>query len=163
WRPWAALTHLWEHRRPQKKSWCRRSSKSNREPKPRTGMRGTGNNLKRSVLAFIRSLCILRMTTQRCGERDTIIAIGVQHGGNVFQGLDLARRPAHFHEVNPCRRSQTEVKAQIVLRKITAAAAHFVELRHPSSVNRDARTDCGAVAFCSNQTEEHTMVRDFVC
>jgi hypothetical protein len=41
------------------------------------------------------------------------------------------------------------VKTQIVLRKVTATAAHFVELRHSSGMNGDARADRGAITFCS--------------
>src|ERR1019366_4384431 len=84
-------------------------------------------------------------------------------GWDVFQALDLAGWPAHFNRVNSCRRSQAKMKAQIVLRKITATATHFVELRNSSGLNGDARTDRGAIAFCSGQREEHPVVLNFIC
>ena len=81
---------------------------------------------------------------------------------NVFQCFDLAGGPAYFDGVDFRRRSQAEMKTQIVLRKVTATAAHFVELGHSSGVNGDARADRCAITLCSLQTEEHTMVRDFI-
>src|SRR5258706_9211778 len=80
-------------------------------------------------------------------------------GNEVFQSLNLPCRPAHFDHIDLSSRSQTETKSQIVLRKIAAATANFVKLRHRSAVNRHARSDRRSIALRPNQTKQHAMIR----
>src|ERR1035437_5577698 len=81
----------WERRRPRKKSWLRRSSRSTLASTPRAGLPGTGSNLNRSAQGFTRSSCISHTTTKRCGARPTIIPIGAPHGGNTTWTWSRAR------------------------------------------------------------------------
>src|SRR6266478_611857 len=75
---------------------------------------------------------------------------------DVLQGFHQAAGPANLEHVNLVRFADAEVDAQIVLRKIAAAAAHFVNLRMRiffAGQMRDAfdaRTDAAAIGFCSD-------------
>src|ERR1035437_453791 len=81
---------------------------------------------------------------------------------HVFETFRFSARPANLNQIDLVGRSQTEMKPQIVLRKIAASPAHFIELRHSSGMNGDARPDRRAIALGSHQTEEDAVVRDFI-
>src|SRR5258708_24049525 len=49
------------------------------------------------------------------------------------------------------------MKAQIILRKVTSAPVDFAELLDPCSVNRRARADRRAIAFCADEFEQNAM------
>src|SRR2546426_177339 len=75
---------------------------------------------------------------------------------DVLQGFHQPAGPANLEHVNPVRFADAEVDAEIVLRKISAAAAHFVNLRvriffaGEMRDAFDARTDAAAIGFCSD-------------
>src|SRR5216684_4781874 len=72
---------------------------------------------------------------------------------DVLQGFHQAAGPANLKHVNLVRFADAEVDAEIVLRKIAAAAAHFVNLRMRiffAGEMRDAfdtRADAAAIRF----------------
>src|SRR6266850_1305118 len=72
---------------------------------------------------------------------------------DVLQGFHQAARPANLEHVNLIRFADAEMDAEIVLRKIAAAAAHFVNLRMRiffAGQTRDAfdaRADAAAIGF----------------
>src|SRR5439155_1759819 len=74
-------------------------------------------------------------------------------GLDVFEGFDEAAGPADFEELDVFRFADAKVHAQIVLRKIAAAATHFVDLRMQALLARkmrdtfDARADAAAIGF----------------
>src|SRR5439155_1375109 len=74
-------------------------------------------------------------------------------GLDVFEGFDEAAGPADFEELDVFRFADAKVHAQIVLRKIAAAATHFVDLRMQTLLARkmrdtfDARADAAAIGF----------------
>jgi len=74
-------------------------------------------------------------------------------GLDVFEGFDQAAGPADFEELDFLGFAYAEMHAQVVLGKITAAAADFVNLRMKrffASEMRDAfepRTDAAAIGF----------------
>src|SRR5882672_8594623 len=74
-------------------------------------------------------------------------------GLDVLQGLHQAAGPADFEQLHLGRLADAEVDAQIVLRKIPAAAAHFVNLRMwvffagEMSDAFDACADAAAIRF----------------
>src|SRR6266849_68062 len=72
---------------------------------------------------------------------------------DILEGFNLPGWPANLNQIDPGRRAQTEVQTKIILRKITPAAADFVELGHRSRVNRHARTNRSPVTLRSHQME----------
>src|SRR5207247_804776 len=60
-------------------------------------------------------------------------------GLDVFEGFDEAAGPADFEELDVFRFADAKVHAQIVLRKIAAAATHFVDLRMQTLLARKMR------------------------
>ena len=72
--------------------------------------------------------------------------------GEIGEAVDLAGGPAHFDPIDDGSLVEAEVQAEIVLRVVAAAAAHFVDLRQGLfgillrfSDNRYARADAGAI------------------
>src|ERR1700688_1573431 len=74
-------------------------------------------------------------------------------GPDVLQRFHKAAGPANFEQVDLFRFANAEMDAQIVLRKIAAAAAHFVNLRVKIFFARqmrdafEARADAAAIRF----------------
>src|SRR5260370_6828174 len=77
-------------------------------------------------------------------------------GLDVFERFDEAAGPADFEELDVFGFADAEVDAEIVLRKIAAAAAHFVNLRMQTLLAGkmrdafDARADAAAIRFCAD-------------
>src|SRR5713101_1340030 len=75
---------------------------------------------------------------------------------DVFECFDEAAGPADFEEFDGFGFADAEVDAKVVLRKIAAPAAHFVDLRMQSLLARemgdafDARADAAAIGFCAD-------------
>src|SRR5713226_4966917 len=75
--------------------------------------------------------------------------------GLMSEGLDEAAGPADFQELDALGFADAEMDAQIILRKVAAAAAHFVNLRMETFFAREmrdafyARADAAAVRFCA--------------
>src|SRR5260370_15986088 len=73
---------------------------------------------------------------------------------DVLERFDEAAGPADFEEFDVFGFADAEVDTKIVLRKIAAAAAHFVNLRMQTLVAGkmrdafDARADAAAIGFC---------------
>src|SRR5712691_9272287 len=77
-------------------------------------------------------------------------------GLDVLEGFDEAAGPADFEELDVFGFSDAEVDAEIVLGKIAAAAADFVDLRMETFFTGkmrdafDARADAAAIGFCAD-------------
>src|SRR5579863_10189098 len=77
-------------------------------------------------------------------------------GTEILERVDLAAGPADFEQFDFCGRAKSEVHAQIVLRKIAAAAADFVDLlmgfgfAGNLSDATDAGSDAAAVGLGAN-------------
>ncbi len=75
---------------------------------------------------------------------------------DVFERFDEAAGPADFEELDVFGFADPEVDAEIVLRKIAAAAAHFVNLRMQTLLAGkmrdafDARADAAAIRFSAD-------------
>src|SRR5579864_5165113 len=78
--------------------------------------------------------------------------------GDVLQGFESAVGPTDFYGFHFGGGAQAEMEAKVVLGEVAAAAADFAELLNATGVNGDARPDGGAIAFCADQLEEHTVV-----
>jgi len=50
------------------------------------------------------------------------------------------------------------VQAQVILRQVTASAAHLAELLNAGSLDGHASPDGGAIAFGSNQAEQDAVI-----
>src|SRR6267378_4661792 len=79
-------------------------------------------------------------------------------GSDVFQGFDLAVRPANFDGFHFFGGAKAEVEAQIVLREVTSSAADFAKLLYARGANGYAGADGGAVALCADELEEDAMI-----
>src|SRR5882762_868560 len=77
-------------------------------------------------------------------------------GLDVFEGFDEAAGPADFEELDAFGFADAEVDAEIVLRKVAAAAADFVNLWMQALLDGkmsdafDARADAAAIGFCAD-------------
>jgi len=71
--------------------------------------------------------------------------------------IDGSGRPANFDAVDFRGRAETKMQAEIVLRKITAAAMNLVGLRHSSSNNFDAGVESEAIRLGSGELETDPM------
>src|SRR6266487_1173908 len=117
-----------------------------------------------------------RKTSLRTGQRESLWGLGgfgriELHGADdafaffdedhlvgldVAEGLDEAAGPADFQELDVLGFADAEMDAQIILVKIAAAAAHFVNLRVQAFFAREmrdafyARADAAAVRFCAD-------------
>ena len=75
---------------------------------------------------------------------------------DVLQGLHEAAGPAYLQQLHLLRFPDSEVDAEIVLREVAAAAAHFIDLRVKVFLARqmrdalDSRADAGAIRFCAD-------------
>ena len=59
----------------------------------------------------------------------------------LVEAIDMSARPADLEKVDDIRLAQSKVNAQIVLGIITAAAAHFLDLRMLAGDATNARAD----------------------
>src|ERR1700744_4771874 len=82
-----------------------------------------------------------RMKGEELGLRIALAKNDQMVRREISVGIGRAIRPAHFHLASASCVAQTEVKAQIVLRQITAASADFVNHVVVSHRNRDTSTD----------------------
>src|SRR5205814_3077931 len=86
-------------------------------------------------------------------------------GLDVFERFDEAAGPADFEELDGFGFTNAEVDAQIVLRKIAAAAVDFVDLGMETFFARemrdafDARADTAAIGFCANGFDFDPVIR----
>src|SRR5882672_1157632 len=80
-------------------------------------------------------------------------------GHNVVQRLRASRGPPNFNTIHFLRTPLSEVHAQIVLRKITSAAPHLIDLRDRTSHNSNLRTQRKPVAARSHQLKGDPVVR----
>src|SRR6267154_3736576 len=76
---------------------------------------------------------------------------------NVLERFDCAVRPADFHGFHFLGCAQSEMQAQIVLRKITSAPVDFAKLLDASGANRYAGADRRAIAFRADELEQNAM------
>src|SRR5580693_10162227 len=74
-------------------------------------------------------------------------------GGQILQFFCCAAGPLDFDRIELLCLAQAEMKAQVVLRKVTRAAAHFIELHQLSRLHRHPRSNSGAIAFAADQLE----------
>jgi hypothetical protein len=69
----------------------------------------------------------------------------------VSEGLVFAGGPANFELVDFGGFAEAEMEAEIVLREVAAAAAHFADLADAAGVQRDASANRGAIAFRADE------------
>src|SRR5580658_2742624 len=67
-------------------------------------------------------------------------------------------RPGDFDAIDLGVDSQAEVQPKVVLRKVAAASTNFIELHEFPSMNRQARTDRGAVTLCALQMKFNPVI-----
>src|ERR1700733_9653612 len=72
--------------------------------------------------------------------------------------LNQPARPGDVDAIDLRISSQAEVQPQVVLRKIAAASANFIELNEFSGVNGEARANGGAVTLRTQQLEFNPVV-----
>jgi len=78
--------------------------------------------------------------------------------GKIAETLYQPAGPGDFDAIDLASGSQAEVQPKVVLRKIAAASANFIELRKFSSAHREARADSGAVTFRALQVEFNPVI-----
>src|SRR5947207_7175811 len=98
-----------------------------------------------------------RMSTDQTNSlAHGVAAISAQVG----QDLHFSTRPEHFGFLYLLLFTQTEVEAEVVLRKIASAAEHFRDLDDASGSHTDARIQGKSVALRAFQLEaDPVMVR----
>src|SRR5580698_2064574 len=94
----------------------------------------------------------MRVLLRRRERQPALNAIAFDHGINeirrdAMQGFDLPVWPPNFHLVHGGRRTQPEVQAKIVLRKVTSPTSNFTELNQFPRSYRHPRTNRGSVAL----------------
>src|SRR5579872_6126223 len=82
-------------------------------------------------------------------------------GGEISGDLPDAARPEDFELVDFCGCSQSEMQPQVVLRKIAAAAAHFIDLGSAAGREAHARTNGATVRFHTLQLQTHPIAGGF--
>src|SRR5205814_8691224 len=105
------------------------------------------------------------------GPRNASFAWRHRDAGSLRQGHDVINldalplllepiRPADVHALDLRGLSQAEMHAQIVLRKIAAAAADFLELHSAATEEPDACANCASVRSRAHELERHpTRIR----
>src|SRR5258706_1025896 len=78
--------------------------------------------------------------------------------GDILERFGFAVWPANFDGVHFCRRAETKMQAQVVLREITSAAMDFAELLNTCRADGHAGADRSAIAFCADQIKQGAMV-----
>ena len=78
-------------------------------------------------------------------------------GSQTADVIDCAGGPVNLDAIDLGRRAKTEVHAQIVLRKIAAAAVDFAGLRHAAGDNLHARIQGQAIALGSGKLKAHPV------
>src|SRR5260370_23843866 len=76
---------------------------------------------------------------------------------DILKRFDRAIRPANFHRFHFLGCAQSEMQAQIVLRKITSAPVDFAKLLDASGANRYAGADRRAIALRANELEQNAV------
>src|SRR3569833_1516678 len=82
---------------------------------------------------------------------DGVVAIGLE----ILQGFHFARRPTHFEGIDLCGGTESKMHAQIVLRKVAAAAVDLVRLGDAIGRQLELRVERQAVALCAGEFETH--------
>ena len=70
----------------------------------------------------------------------------------------MAARPSNLKQVDASRTPQSKVHSQICLRKMTAPAAHLIELLVITGYAADARPDRAAIRFGSHQFQFNPII-----
>src|SRR5690348_17187947 len=81
----------------------------------------------------------------------------------IFQYFDFAVRPANFELIHPIFFAQPKVDAQVILRKIAAAAADLIGLHQLSSCGFYARADGETVLERAGKLQRDPVVGGVVC
>src|SRR6266436_1796917 len=76
---------------------------------------------------------------------------------NVLERFDCSVRPANLHGFYFLGGAHSEMKAQIVLRKITSAPVDFAKLLDACGPNRYAGADRRAIALGADELEQNAM------
>src|SRR3989440_1861948 len=123
------------------------------------------SNSTMRILGFIgmigdSSLCglvrLLRVERHHAHDAFALFDVDYLIRFDVLQSFYQAAGPAYLQQLHLLRLANPEMHAQIILRKIAAAAAHFIDLRMKSFFvrqMRDAlhtRTDAAAIRFCAD-------------
>src|SRR5580698_6149781 len=93
-----------------------------------------------------------RVLLRRRERQPALNAIALDHAVNeirrdAMQAFDLPAGPLDFHLINGGRRTQPEVQAKVVLRKVTSSTADFTELNQLPSSYRHPGTNSSPVAL----------------
>src|SRR5882762_532048 len=75
--------------------------------------------------------------------------------GKVLEDVFFSARPTHFRGVDHRLLPEAKMQTKVVLRKIAAPRAYFIELHDIARGHRHACPDGGLVTFCASQLEEY--------
>src|ERR1043165_8084298 len=78
--------------------------------------------------------------------------------GKFLERLNVPVGPANLDRIDLGGSSQAEVESQIVLRKITASAAHFTELLHAATSDHQSRPEGCTIALCPDELEKDAVI-----
>src|SRR4029078_8229452 len=96
------------------------------------------------------------MLGSRCGRSflEPVVSIGVE----ALPTLGASAGPGDLDGNRVRLLAQAEVQAQVVLRKVARATAHFVDLREAAGVDADTCADAGAIAAGADELEPDPVV-----